>query len=111
MEGSYKYKFHYGRIQVECETDEQADHVFQQMLAEDEKRRVQNRSMLEVAIASVIGKDKSEATLWTGELFWKFMDSLGDAQKRFLSQLVTKGSITRLATDRQTQGPIQEGFC
>ncbi len=87
-------KFRYGRIEVECATEEEATHVFQQMLAEDEKRRLRNRSVLEVAIASVISNDKSDAASWTGELFWKFIDSLGDTQKRVLSALVLKRSLS-----------------
>jgi hypothetical protein len=86
-------KFRYGRIEVECATEEEATHVFQQMLAEDEKRRLQNRSVLEVAIASVVGSDKSGRP-WTTDLFWKFIDSLGKTQKRVLSLLVTKRSLS-----------------
>jgi hypothetical protein len=87
-------RFRYGRIEVECATEEEATHVFQQMLAEDEKRRLQNRSVLEVAIASVVGSDKSGARPWTTDLFWKFIDSLGKTQKRVLSLLVTKRSLS-----------------
>lgn len=87
-------KFRYGRIEVECATEEEATHVFRQMLAEDEKRRLRNRSALEVAIGSVVGEGKSDATPWTGELFWKFMNSLGDSQKRVLSGLVLKRSLS-----------------
>jgi hypothetical protein len=87
-------KFRYGRIEVECATQDEATHVFQQMLAEDEKRRLQNRSVLEVAIASVMGKDKMQPTPWTPELFWSFINSLGDAQKLVLSGLVLKRSLS-----------------
>ena len=86
-------KFRYGPIQVECATEEEATHVFQQMLAEDEKRRLRSRSALEVAIASVIGADKSQTSPWTGELFWKFVDS-NVSQRLVLSGLVLKRALS-----------------
>jgi hypothetical protein len=48
---------------------------------------------LEAAIESVAGVKKQETTPWTGDLFWKFIGSLGDTQRRVLSQLTCKRSL------------------
>jgi len=42
----------------------------------------------------VVGNEKSEARPWTGDLFWKFIESLGKTQKRVLGLLVTKRSLS-----------------
>ncbi len=87
-------KFRYRGIEVECSTEAEAKSLLAHLTQEEEKRRLRNRSVLELAIASVIDKDKSKAASWSGELFWEFMDSLGDTQKRVLSVLVLKRSLS-----------------
>lgn len=86
-------KFRYRGIEVECSTEAEAKSVLGHIAEEDEKRRLQNRSLLEAAIASVAGMNKPETTPWTRDLFWKFIESLGDSQKRVLSQLIFKRSL------------------
>jgi hypothetical protein len=48
---------------------------------------------LEVAIASVSDAEKRERNPWNGDLFWKFIESLGDSQKLILSKLILKRSL------------------
>ena len=86
-------KFRYRGIEVECSTEAEAKSVLAYIAEQDEKRRVQNRSLLEVAIASVTDAEKRERNPWNGDLFWKFIESLGDSQKLILSQLILKRSL------------------
>jgi hypothetical protein len=86
-------RFRYRGIEVECSTEAEAKSVLGHIAEEDGKRRLQNRSLLEVAAASIAGMDKPEVSPWTGELFWKFIENLGDSQKRVLSQLILKRSL------------------
>ena len=86
-------KFRYRGIEVECSTEAEAKSVLAYIAEQDEKRRVQNRSLLEVAIASVSDAEKRERNPWNGDLFWKFIESLGDSQKLILSKLILKRSL------------------
>ena len=86
-------KFRYRGIEVECSTEAEAQSVLACIAEQDEKRRVQNRSLLEVAIASVSDAEKRERNPWNGDLFWKFIENLGDSQKLILSKLILKRSL------------------
>jgi hypothetical protein len=86
-------KFRYRGIEVECSTEAEAKSVLAHIREDDDKRRFQNRSFLEVAIESVAGMKKQETTPWSGDLFWKFIGGLGDSQEHVLSQLTLMRSL------------------
>ena len=86
-------KFRYRGIEVECSTEAEAKSVLADIAEQDEKRRVQNRSLLEVAIATVTDAEKRERNPWNVDLFWKFIESLGDSQELILKKLILKRSL------------------
>jgi hypothetical protein len=83
----------YRGMVVSCETADEANALVQRIFSEENKPGSgRSLSPIEIALRSLIGS--GENSPWTSEGFWKFLDNLGDAQKRVLALLVRKGKAS-----------------
>jgi hypothetical protein len=87
-------KFWPEKMLFEFSTPEEAAAVAK-LFAGDDKNSIQKTtgSLLGDAIASVLASSKTTPSPWTGSRFWEFLGSLGDSQKRILSELVRKRAL------------------
>jgi hypothetical protein len=83
----------YRDMVASCDTADEANAVVQKIFSEENKLgSSRSKSPIEIALRSLMGSE--EKSPWTREGFWKFLDNLGDAQKRVLALLVRKGKAT-----------------
>lgn len=80
---------------IQCSTPEEAVAVMQHLAEEEAKRREFTRldTWPKDAVDEVLRErdnfyETIEVSAWTRESFWKFLDSIGDSQKRLLTLLV-----------------------
>ncbi len=81
---------------IECTTTEEAIAVIQHLAAEETKRKqvICSTSLLpKHAVDEVLRErdafyEATQTSAWTRESFWKFLENIGDPQKRVLSLLV-----------------------
>lgn len=76
-----------GRV-IECSTAAEAIELLKHIDAEERPQRT-----VLSALAS-LGESLNSKSVWTRQLFWKFIESLGDAQIRILSLLVKKQKVS-----------------
>jgi hypothetical protein len=74
-----------------CDSHEEAIEVLKQLAAERKAEQEKRRTGLvaKFPLAEVFGPGQ-----WTGELFWTFIESIGDSQRQALGLLVRKGRAT-----------------
>ena len=88
--------------QIECNSSEEAVAILKHLDAEDRKSGVhQNKPTPFAALTEIFGL--SETKHWTGETFWKFIESIGDQQRAILSLLVQK----RKASDAELRNLLK----
>jgi len=82
---------------IECTTSEEAIAVIQHLAEEEAKRKqitsVRLDSWPKEAVDEILRErdafyEITEISAWTRESFWKFIDGIGDSQKRLLTLLV-----------------------
>jgi hypothetical protein len=97
-------KFRRGDMEFECESADEAYELLKRLRAEDERKlRRSGLSPLANLIADIAGWGETHTSPWNRTLFWTFLESLGEPQKRGLALLVRK----RRLTDEQLREALQ----
>lgn len=85
----------YKGFEITCETAQEAADVIARLQAEDAKKiRVQTASPLVNRLANLAEIFGPVETHWKRDLFWKFVEALGEPQKEILTLLVKKRKVT-----------------
>jgi hypothetical protein len=85
-----KFKIKDRRREIECATADDLRDAIRILNEEDQRLRQQGHTPLSRLAETLL----TTGHHWDGQLFWKFVDNLGEAQKKVLGLLVHKGRMT-----------------
>jgi len=98
------------RREIDCTTADEFRDAIRILNEEEERLRQQGQTPLHRLAGNLLGAGR----LWDGQLFWKFVDNLGEAQKKVLGSLVRRNRMTdeelriilRLDSNQQLAGVL-----